>query len=252
MIDALFPRPIAHRGLHAPANGVIENSRTAFERAIARGFSIECDLQLTGDDQAVLFHDDVLERLTGKPGRVRDVSAAELTRTPLLGSSSRDCPQTLDVFLAQIDGRALLQIELKHQTDGEATETLARLCAEALAAYDGPVTVESFDPQLLMLVRGFGFTGKCGIITYSYEEPEWDKHLSPDEKAMLRELSHWEHTRFDFISCRARDLVLPAVRAHHKQGMPVTAWTVRSKTEALALGGLADQIVFEGFDPDSA
>jgi hypothetical protein len=36
------------------------------------------------------------------------------------------------------------------------------------------------------------------------------------------------------------------------QGKPVTAWTVRSMAEALAAAAGADQIVFEGFDPQSA
>ena len=43
MTNPLFPRPIAHRGLHDRANGVIENSAAAFEAAMAANFAaIDC------------------------------------------------------------------------------------------------------------------------------------------------------------------------------------------------------------------
>ncbi|OYX02367.1 MAG: glycerophosphodiester phosphodiesterase, partial [Rhizobiales bacterium 32-66-8] len=44
MTEALFPRPIAHRGLHDRAAGIVENSASAFEAAIADDFAIECDV----------------------------------------------------------------------------------------------------------------------------------------------------------------------------------------------------------------
>ena len=53
----------AHRGLHGA--GVPENSPTAFAGAVTRGLGIECDVQRSGDGQAVVFHDWDLERLTG-------------------------------------------------------------------------------------------------------------------------------------------------------------------------------------------
>jgi glycerophosphoryl diester phosphodiesterase len=83
-----FDRPIAHRGLHDRAHGVIENSRSAFEAAIARGFTIECDVQLSRDGVPVIFHDDDLERITGRTGPVSSLTAGELGATPLLGSAA--------------------------------------------------------------------------------------------------------------------------------------------------------------------
>ncbi|MDB5615118.1 MAG: glycerophosphodiester phosphodiesterase [Devosia sp.] len=112
MTDALFPAPIAHRGLHDRANGVIENSASAFEAAIAGGFAIECDVQITSDGVPVVFHDDDMKRLLDKDGAVADVTSGEITTTPLLDSAAGDCPQKFADFLAQIAGRTLLQIEL--------------------------------------------------------------------------------------------------------------------------------------------
>lgn len=247
-----FDRPIAHRGLHDRSAGVIENSRTAFERAVERGLTIECDVQLSRDGVPIVFHDDALERLTGTTGFVRDKSVAELSALPLLGSAAGDRPQRFTEFLEQIGGRTLLQIELKKQQGKAATRTLAQKAAEALANYTGPVTVESFDPTLIALIRRYGFKGPVGIITYGYDKPEWEKDLTPAQKGFLRHLLHWPWSRFSFISCHSEALNLPAVKFFRGLGLPVTAWTIRSAAEARQVAANADQIVFEGFDPESA
>ena len=249
MTDPLFLSLIAHRGLHDRADGVIENSASAFEAAIAQGHAIECDIQLSSDGVPFVFHDDDGERLLGMPGAVGDRPASELTSTPLLGSSAGDCPQKFTDFLAQIRGRTLLQIELKHQRDTAGTQLLARSVAEALKTYEGPVTVESFDPNLLTAIRQFGFAGPRGIITYDYADASEDVHLTEDQRNTLRHLLHWHETRFDFISCAKDALELPAIVFWRALGKPVTAWTIRTQAEADAARRHADQIVFEGFQP---
>lgn len=248
-IELTFPRPIAHRGLHARATGIIENSASAFAAAVAGNYAIECDLQLTDDGVPVVFHDDDLKRLTGLEGAVADISASRLCATPLLGSSSGDAPQRLTEFLAQIDGRVLLQIELKRQRDATNTQFLARATAEALKSYTGPVTVESFDPNLITLIRQFGFAGPRGIIAWDYADESETRGLTPDQIYTLKHLLHWHETQFDFISCDKAALDLPAVTFWRALGKPITAWTIRSPAEAAAVRTLADQIVFEGFAP---
>lgn len=63
-LDGLFERPIAHRGLHDRAKGVVENTASSVARALEQRFSIEIDVQETAEGEAVVFHDDTLERLT--------------------------------------------------------------------------------------------------------------------------------------------------------------------------------------------
>ena len=71
------PRVLAHRGL-ADAD-IWENTAAAFAAAHALGVEyIESDIQVTRDGEAVLFHDDTLERVTGDPRRVGQVTASEL------------------------------------------------------------------------------------------------------------------------------------------------------------------------------
>ena len=247
--NPLFPNPIAHRGLHDISRGVIENSASAFESAIAGGYAIECDVQLSSDGVPYIFHDDDLDRLVGRPGRSDEITMAEVAALPLLGSSAGDRPQTLRAFLDQVAGRTLLQIELKRQYSPEKTDALAAAVAQALAAYGGPNVVESFDPHLLVAMRRYGYTGKLGIITYSWKIPEWDEDISASQKFALRHLLHWPVTRFDFISCHDIALDLPAVRFFHALGMPVATWTITSAAQAARALTRADQLVFEGFVP---
>lgn len=247
MIPLLFPRPIAHRGLHDRAGGVIENSASAFAAAVEHDYAIECDLQITSDGVPVVFHDDDMQRLLGRPGLVADITAAELCALPLLGSAAGDKPQRFTEFLDQIGGRVLLQIELKHQRDAANTQFLARAAAEALKSYAGEVTVESFDPNLITQIRQFGFSGPLGIISYDYADPNEDTGLTEEQRFTLRHLLHWHETKFDFISCDKKALDLPAVTFWRALGKPITAWTIKSPEEAAAVTGKADQVVFEGY-----
>src|SRR5258708_40174008 len=78
-LDWLIARPVAHRGLH-DQKSVIENSPSAFAAAIAGRYGIECDLQISADGEAMVYHDDALGRLTEGTGRLDATTAAELKR----------------------------------------------------------------------------------------------------------------------------------------------------------------------------
>jgi len=80
----------AHRGLHG--GNAPENSLSAFSAAIALGLGIECDVQQTGDGQAVVFHDWELDRLTGESGPVALRGAAELGQI-VLGAAGIEYPR---------------------------------------------------------------------------------------------------------------------------------------------------------------
>src|SRR5258707_1278630 len=76
--DWLTARPVAHRGLHDAARGIIENMPAAAAAAAAGNFAIECDIQLSADGEAMVHHDDALGRLTEGSGTLRSKPAAEL------------------------------------------------------------------------------------------------------------------------------------------------------------------------------
>jgi glycerophosphoryl diester phosphodiesterase len=75
--------PLAHRALHDRAARRPENSPAAIRAAVAAGYGIEIDLQLSRDGIAMVFHDETLDRLTDQTGLVADRDAADLGAIPL-------------------------------------------------------------------------------------------------------------------------------------------------------------------------
>ena len=55
----------------------------------------------------------------------------------------------------------------------------------------------------------------------------------------------------DFISFRYCDLPSPLVEEVRARGLPVITWTVRDREGVEISQKYADQITFEGFDPDT-
>ena len=55
---------------------MIENTASAFAAAIAGGYGIEIDLQISADGEAMVHHDDALGRLTDGTGRLAAMTAA--------------------------------------------------------------------------------------------------------------------------------------------------------------------------------
>ena len=60
----------AHRGLFDNASDAPENSLLAFKKAVDAGYGIELDVQLSKDNQLVVFHDASLKRMCGVDGKV--------------------------------------------------------------------------------------------------------------------------------------------------------------------------------------
>ena len=116
-LDWLIARPVAHRGLHDAQKGIIENTPSAFAAAIAGGYGIECDLQISADGDAMVHHDEVLGRLTEGNGRLDAMTAAELKRVPFKATADRMI--TLAELCDLVAGRAPLVIELKSRFDGD-------------------------------------------------------------------------------------------------------------------------------------
>jgi len=241
-LDWLTARPIAHRGLHDVQNGVVENTQSAFARAIAHNYAIECDLQVTADGEAVVFHDETLDRLIEAKGRVADHSAAALRA--LTFRSGADRIQTLSELLDQVRGQVPLVIELKSHWNGD--ETLTRRAVATVASYDGPFCFMSFDPGIVTTLRRLNPDIIRGIVADSFTHEEYNV-LPEVERARLRELAHLGQTHPDFISYYWRDLPFPPVTRFREAGHKVICWTIRSATDGVAALRVSDQITFEGF-----
>jgi glycerophosphoryl diester phosphodiesterase len=245
---AFLARPIAHRGLHDRARGVVENSRDAFAAAIKAGYGIECDLQLSADDEAMVFHDYDLHRLTGEAGPVRQRDARALEALTLTDSTNQI--EALPALLEQVAGQVPLLIELKDQDGamGPNVGTLERRTAEALHGYQGDVAVMSFNPHSTRRLHELMPGIPCGIVTSAYTPEDWAV-LPAATRDRLRDIPDYQSSGACFISHEASDLARPRVGQLKQEGAAILCWTIRSQSAADTARKIADNITFEGFLP---
>lgn len=243
---ALLAPPLCHRGYHDPSKGVIENSLSAFAAAIAAGYGIELDIQLSSDGQAVVFHDDTLDRVAEAGGNVSDRSAADLGGIRLTGTS--DTIPTFAQTLQLVAGRAPLLIELKDQslTMSETDGVLEFATAQALKDYHGPVALMSFNPHTVARLNDLAPHLPRGIVTSAWG-PQDVAQLGAARCDHLRAIADYDSTLSSFISHEAADLSRPRVADLKAQGAAVLCWTVRSPAEEAAARRFAQNITFEGY-----
>ena len=244
--DWLTARPVAHRGLHDRARGIIENMPGAVNAAIAGNFSIEVDIQLSADGEAMVHHDDVLGRLTDGAGALRGLSAAELKTVPFKDTPER--MMSLGDLCALVAGRVPLVIEVKSHFDGD--RQLVKRMSQVLAAYRGPAVGMSFDPDQVMALRELMPQLPRGIVAERhYTETDWPG-ASPAQRRDMTHLRHAFRTQPHFVAYWVNEL--PAMApwiTHHLFGLPLLTWTVRTPEQRERAARYADQMIFEGFVP---
>jgi glycerophosphoryl diester phosphodiesterase len=239
--------PIAHRGLHDEKHGVVENTASAFRAAIAGRYGIETDIQAAANGEPVIFHDATLDRLTTATGPLEARTVKELTQISLRGTQDRIL--TLGEFLRLVGGRVPLLLEIKSL--GKSDRTLERRIAEALASYRGPVSVISFDPGSLTAMRAAAPEIPRGLSAMRFmKEPK--QGLSHLSRFRLTHMLDVEAVKPDFLTYEVNDLAVmgPSLRRRYP-GLPIIAWTVRTREERRKALEFADGIIFEGFTPSS-
>jgi len=127
---------VAHRGASGTAP---ENTLTAIGLALKAGaLMIEIDVQITTDDQIVVFHDATLERTTNGHGQINRFSYEELKKLDA-GSWFADrfrgekIPLLDDVFRL-IRGKACINVEIKPPSLGEDWRKRINLITAATTA----------------------------------------------------------------------------------------------------------------------
>jgi len=245
-LDWLTAKPIAHRGLHDAALGIVENAAGAVQAALAAGYGVEVDLQISADGEAMVHHDAALGRLTEGDSRLDQLTSTELKHVKFRGSPERML--SLGDLCDLVDGRVALLPELKSRFDGDSR--LAERVAALLSAYKGPVAPMSFDPLQLQVLRQKAPSLPRGIVAAKYKpHPYWDQ-MPPRLRYNMGSLLPAASARPQFVAYMADNL--PAVApwiARHILCLPLVTWVVRSKAEQQRAMRYADQIIFEGFRP---
>ena len=231
----------AHRGLHNSERA--ENSMSAFKAAVEGGYGIELDIRLSKDGQLVIFHDDTLDRVCGREGKVIDFTAEELAEFKLCGTD--DGIPLFSDFLKMVDGRVPLLVEIKEDPGVNAVSLAA---CEMLKGYKGDFIIESFNPLSLRTVKK-NYPEVCrGILSHRYYEYEQFKKplYFLLQSLLLNFLCRPAFIAYDHK--HARSFALRSVRKIFKA--PTLAWTVRSaEEEKAAIENGFDGIIFENYIP---
>jgi len=248
LAQSFTARPIAHRGLHDAGAGVIENSLTAFDRAMRMGYGIEMDLQLSADGVPMVFHDDTLDRLTNATGPVHGRAAQSLCDLQLKGSEDRI--PTLAQVLHKVDGAVPLLIELKDQSGGlgPADTALEEATAEVLKGYHGDVAVMSFNPHMVAAMAGLAPEIPRGLTTCGFIPSKWP-HLPPEDCMTLRSIVAFDEVGAQFVSHDWTDLGSPRVAELKERGIPILCWTITNRHDELQARLIAHTVTFEGYLP---
>jgi len=159
---------------------------------------VEFDVRCSADGEAVIVHDETLDRLFGVPRHVRDLSVMELADLGV---------PTLVEALAAMPATTLIDLELKEQpTDALFSALIAARGPEA----DG-VVVSSFYPGVLRVVEEHA--------------PDWSRWLNAETVAEVEQATVLGCVGVSVAMELLNDSNISRLRDAE---LEVAAWTLRS------------------------
>ncbi len=237
--DCLKKRYYAHRGFHDNTGDAPENSLLSFERAVQKGYGIELDVQLSSDNEVVVFHDETLERMCGVTNKVPEFTLDELSKKSLLGTE-QNIP-TLSEVLSCVDGRVPLLVELKPYGD---VNTLCTAVDRVMSGYDGDYIIESFHPDIVTWYRRNRpniLRGQLSGVFKGYHQIKLItlKYLLTNIKARPDFIAYESEGKNNLSLLLCRNLFCACA----------VTWTIRSQEQLKECKNHFDVFIFEGFEP---
>lgn len=248
-----FLRPIAHRGLHDAAKGLIENTAPAFEAAIAKGYGIECDLQPAADGTPLVFHDLELDRLTAGTGLITDLQPGCAAKLPFKGANVTGILTFADL-LSLVAGRVPVFAEIKSEWTPPDLGFLSEI-ARLAKLYRRPLALISFDPAVIAAIKRLAPDIPRGIVSGSYVDEDgtgwWpgSPHLTDARRQALANLLESGQAEPSFYAYEVGALPTAATQRVRRQGLPLLTWTVRTEHDRRIAAMHADAPIFEGYEP---
>lgn len=211
----------AHRGgaYHPDLEG-LENTRAAFDHAVALGYDfLETDVHLTRDGVLLAFHDEALDRVTDRTGRVADLDLAEIRLARIGGREEIPTLESLLVDYASVR----FNVDLK---SAQAVAPLAEMI-DRLGAVDR-VCVGSFSHRRL---RAFRRLTRDRVATSASPVETAAHRLLP--RRLAQALVGRRFAAFQVPHRRGRFVVVTErfVRRAHALGAQVHVWTVDDPAE---------------------
>lgn len=223
---------IAHRGASAHE---VENTLRSFQRAVADGADgVELDVQCCATGEVVVFHDDDLRRLAGRPERIDRLPLASLRQVRL--RSGGEIP-TLAEALEICGPTGLVNVELKCSgaSSGACRMLIARVAETvARARAEDRVIVSSFSPAAVWRWQKQFPRVPCGLLFERPRPLRWPLPVNWLLSSLRPYAVHPEE----------RLCTPEAVAGWLRCGYAVNVWTVdvAARIEALAAMGVSGLI----------
>lgn len=231
---------IAHRGMSEIAP---ENTPAAYNEAVKRGFSFECDVYKTKDDRVFSFHDPDLKRITGIAKRCADCTWDEVKNLDVgswKGEKWKDQrPSSLEDILALARDGRLIEIDVK--SGPEIVPVIKKIVAAQTNATPRNIvfasarkeTIRAFREQMPEFSAWIGVTCRRG---WSHKAPP----LPVEEAIEIARFSKADGVALQFDS---KLITAQYIKALKDAGYVVNVWTVDSpKAARLAAERGADSI----------
>ncbi|PUE63596.1 glycerophosphodiester phosphodiesterase family protein [Arcobacter caeni] len=227
-------RFIAHRGLHK-SRIIPENSILAFKAAIEKNYAIEFDINITKDNQIVVFHDDDLNRLCNKKEKIEEITY-DFFKDLRLYESDEKIP-LLKELLDEVNGQIPLVIEIKkHENIGVLEDILIKMLKE----YKGEYFICSFEKDILFWLQNNKPKQIRGLIFGSFL-----KKFKKYEKAIF--LYKFLKSKADFISLDDKLIDSSIYDFCKKKELEVITWTIKDKKRFKQIEKKVNGVIFEGF-----
>lgn len=232
---------IAHRGLHTGNEVVPENSKKAFQKAMDKGYGIECDVNLLKDGTVVVFHDKNLKRMCNDNRYLKDLTIDEFKQVRLLGTE--EIPMTLSEFLAFVNGKVPLLIELKPFSE---YKPLCEAFMKTMEGYQGVWAMHSFHPGSVLWFKKNHPEVIRGQISEFFKD---DQNMNKILRFCMKHLLFNILTKPDFINYGIYDMPNKYVDRSQRHGIVVIAYASRNQAEFDMCKKLYSNSVFELFEP---
>lgn len=230
---------VAHRG---GSHLAPENTMAAFRTALTLPIdAIECDVQMSRDGRAIIFHDYTVERLTDGEGNILDLDFAALRSLNAAAHFRDGWPQmqkipTLQEVLKFAKGRTFVYIEIKFaKRDGAYSRypNIAETVVQEVRAANmlDKVLIISFDWPMLMQIKSLEPLLQTGaIVSSSQWKPEVDETQGGKQAAEIL-VSQLATLHVDWVNLDKElfsETILATVHQHH---LKLGLWTVNTLEE---------------------
>jgi len=206
---------LAHRGASAYQ---AENTLPAFNLAIQQGAEgLELDVHLTKDQEVIVAHDLMLERVSDGKGRICDYTLDELRKfnfnTAFSEHGPTHAPTLAEVYALVSDTQLTVNVELKTTDELYPVMPDKLLRLEREYAMEGRVIYSSFNHYSLMAIRQLNPKSEIGLLYAMGLVDPWvyAKHLSASAI----------HPHYHIVAA-----IPEIVTRCHEDGIKVNVWTV--------------------------